>query len=58
MNISFHLRQLGKGAFGEVYQGYLSNVTPNNTDLKVAVKVDNIAYRQINKNIIIYLIIL
>ena len=33
------LRALGQGAFGEVYQGFLSNLPPEATDMPVAVKV-------------------
>ena len=32
-------RPLGQGAFGEVYQGYLSNIPREAGDLPVAVKV-------------------
>ncbi|KAK2143367.1 hypothetical protein LSH36_849g00011 [Paralvinella palmiformis] len=32
------IRALGQGAFGEVYQGYLSNLPPEATDMPVAVK--------------------
>jgi len=32
-------RALGQGAFGEVYQGYLSHVQRDTSDLPVAVKV-------------------
>ena len=38
----FSNRPLGQGAFGEVYQGVLSNVTSESGNLSVAVKVGKI----------------
>ena len=35
----FHFRELGKGAFGQVYQGYLKNYVSDSVEMPCAVKV-------------------